>query len=211
MSNASALEVDVHDGCVCLNGPILSPEAFGLVQAIRGIPGVRRIEDRLEKHEPRGNISALQGRGCRTGQSRFDFLQANWAPGTRLIAATTGGLLMANCLARRTPSGLLMGTLGLALFTRAMTNMDTPRALGASASRRAIDIQNGIEIAALAENTQDGAAHQSGVSFHGPGAPTDDALMSQLHHRGSRPPWPPSPAEEPAHAGIPEGRFPPSI
>jgi uncharacterized membrane protein len=46
--------------------------------------------------------------------------RAGWTPAAKLIAATCGGALMANCLARRTPSAMLLGTLGFGMFVKAM-------------------------------------------------------------------------------------------
>jgi uncharacterized membrane protein len=121
------------------------------VKAVGRIRGVKQVEDRLEPHEQRGNISALQGGGKQRGQASLDIMQSNWAPGTRLIATTAGAALMANCVACRTPASLLFGALGFGLFTRALANMDTARAFGMAGGRRAIDINKTIEIAAPAD------------------------------------------------------------
>src|SRR5262249_18215101 len=63
-----------------------------------------------------------------------------WAPGPRLLAAACGTALMANCLARRTPSAVLLGTLGFGLFTRALAG-----------ARRGVEVHKTIEIAAPAD------------------------------------------------------------
>jgi len=55
----------------------------------------------------------------------------------RLVAASCGTVLMANCLARRTPSAMLLGTLGLGVFTRALAG-----------PRGGVEIQKTLEIAA---------------------------------------------------------------
>jgi uncharacterized membrane protein/gas vesicle protein len=155
VSNPSALEVDVCDGCVELCGPVLRDEASGLVRAVGSIRGVRGVNNRLQLHESRGNISALQGTGRRRGESTFDVLQSNWAPGTRLIALGGGTLLMANGLLCRTPGSMLLGTLGLGLLARALANMDTGRTFGVTGGQRAININKTIEIAAPAEKVFD--------------------------------------------------------
>jgi len=58
-----------------------------------------------------------------------------WSPGPRLLAATCGTALMANCLARRTPSAMILGTLGFGLFSRALSD-----------PRGGIEVQKTIEI-----------------------------------------------------------------
>lgn len=60
-----------------------------------------------------------------------------WSPGPRLVAATVGTALMANCMARRTPSAVILGTLGFGLFNRALTG-----------PRGGIEVQKTIEIKA---------------------------------------------------------------
>jgi uncharacterized membrane protein len=150
LSNPSALEVHAHQGCVELCGPVLRDEACGLVKAVSRIRGVKQVKDRLQSHETRGNIPALQGGVRRRGQPRLDLMQSNWAPGTRLLASTAGAALMANCAACRTPASMLLGAIGFGVFTRALANMDTARTFGVAGGRRAIDIQKSIEIAAPA-------------------------------------------------------------
>jgi uncharacterized membrane protein len=58
-----------------------------------------------------------------------------WSPGPRLVAATIGTALMANCMARRTPSAVILGTLGFGIFNRALTG-----------ARGGIEVQKTIEI-----------------------------------------------------------------
>jgi len=60
-----------------------------------------------------------------------------WSPGPRLVAASVGTALMANCLARRTPAAVILGTLGFGLFGRAL-----------SSPRGGIEVQKTIEIKA---------------------------------------------------------------
>jgi uncharacterized membrane protein len=58
-----------------------------------------------------------------------------WSPGPRLIAASIGTALMANCMARRTPAAVILGTLGFGLFNRALTG-----------PRGGIEVQKTLEI-----------------------------------------------------------------
>ncbi|HMC12499.1 MAG TPA: YtxH domain-containing protein, partial [Pirellulaceae bacterium] len=86
--------------------------------------GIRDLENRgqgilhdvgsllgLSRARNDGRERAAAGRG-----RRF-----KWSPGPRLLTATCGTALIANCLARRTPGAILLGTLGFGLFTRAMS------------------------------------------------------------------------------------------
>src|SRR5690606_18096353 len=72
---------------------------------------------------------------------RFNPMQENWAPATRLIAVAGGTVLMLNCLARRTPGAVLLGTAGYAIFLRGLTNLDLAHVLGFAPGRRGIEVQ----------------------------------------------------------------------
>lgn len=50
----------VVGGRVWLSGHILSAEYEALLAAVRGIAGVRDIDDRLTVHEEAGNVPELQ-------------------------------------------------------------------------------------------------------------------------------------------------------
>jgi hypothetical protein len=172
LSNASALRVDVADGCVCLSGPVLADEAGPLVRAVRFARGVRSVDNQLEPHESRGNISALQGSGQRTGDLP-ELFQANWAPGTRLVAGAAGAMMMLNCMVNRGIGSMLWGTLGFGLLNRAMVNPTTSR------SRR-----------------HAGRMQQSGQQQR-----ESSGFESERREAGPRTPWPPASAAAPA-AGV---------
>ena len=113
--------MDVSEGCVCLSGPVFAEEAGPLVHAVRTARGVRHVENDLELHESPGNIPSMQGIRRRSGELP-ELLQANWAPGTRLVAGAAGSLMMLNCLVSRSLGSKLLGVLGFALTSRAMVN-----------------------------------------------------------------------------------------
>jgi len=73
----------------------------------------------------------------RDGQASRSALLPKWTPGIRLAAASCGTVLMANCLARRTPSAVLLGTLGFGLFTRSLAGR-----------HGGVEVQKTLEIAA---------------------------------------------------------------
>jgi uncharacterized membrane protein len=69
-------------------------------------------------------------------------------PAGRLIEATIGTALMANCVARRTPGAIVLGTLGFGLAMRAITESGPASRLD---GRSAITVQQSIEVGAPAE------------------------------------------------------------
>ena len=129
VSHPHAIDVQVQEGCAVLSGPILADEVQHFVRAVKWVRGVQGVENRLEVHQSPDGVSALQGGTPRQG-SRFELMQDNWSPGTRLAATSLGALLMANCLLRRTPTSLLMGALGFGLFTRGTSNEPIRRLSG---------------------------------------------------------------------------------
>jgi uncharacterized membrane protein len=150
VSHPKAIEVEAHDGRVTLHGPVLAHEVPGLLAAVHSVRGVRATENQLEVHE-QPDVSALQGEGHVPGD-RYDVMQANWAPSTRFVAGTIGSALMANCVARRTPGAVLLGTAGFGLFMRALENRPLKQQLGLGRDlRQGIMIQKTLEIAAPVE------------------------------------------------------------
>lgn len=131
VSHPHAIEVDVDRGNVTLRGPILSTEVERFVNTVYAVAGVQKVTNRLDVHE-QADISGLQGGKPRAGQ-RLDWMQESWAPGTRLLVGGAGAALMLNCLARRNPMSLLLGTAGFLMSVRAMTNIDTGTLLGCHA------------------------------------------------------------------------------
>lgn len=129
VTHPSAIEVAAHNGLVTLRGPVLAHEADDLLCAAKSVRGVREVVNQLEVYDSPGNISALQGEGERWGEPS-EWMQTYWAPTTRVVAGALGGALMINCLARRTPAAILLGTAGFGLMLRAMTNLETKRLLG---------------------------------------------------------------------------------
>ena len=90
VSHPRAIDVSVlHDGCVCLTGPILSSEADAALAAIAAVRGVATVEDNLERHDSPEGVPALQGGHVRLG-TRAGLAQTSWSPTTRLMVALTG-------------------------------------------------------------------------------------------------------------------------
>ena len=67
VSHPRAISVAADDGAVTLGGPILAAEVDRLVSCVEGVPGVRRLVNRLDVHEKPGGRPSLQGGVTRTG------------------------------------------------------------------------------------------------------------------------------------------------
>ncbi|HEY7182900.1 MAG TPA: SRPBCC family protein [Blastocatellia bacterium] len=152
VSHPGAIEVTARDGVVKLSGDALIHEVAALLSCARSTPGARGVDNRLRIHNRSGDIPNLQGgQGRRRGGPRFELMQSNWAPATRLLAALTGGALIGLCLRRRDALGAAAGTLGFGLILRGATNLEARRILGIGGGRRAIDFHKTINIDAPVE------------------------------------------------------------
>src|SRR5690606_38997669 len=145
VSHPRAVDVSANDGIVTLRGPVLEHEVASLLRAVRGVRGVKAVDDRLEPHERPGRIPALQG--GRPREQRIDLLQEHWAPATRLLVGTGGTALALYALARRSTLSPILAAGAAAMLARAATNIDTQRLLG-QRGRRGIDIRKTIFVAA---------------------------------------------------------------
>jgi uncharacterized membrane protein len=112
---------------------------------VRSVRGVEDIDVQLDIHDSPGNIAALQGGRTRTGEP-FEFMQQNWSPAARLLAGAIGTRLMLNCITRRGPLSLLLGTAGFAMTLRALSNQELKRSIGIAGGCRGVDVQKTIEI-----------------------------------------------------------------
>ena len=129
VSHTSAIEVSAQNGRVTLSGPILVEEIPELLACVNRVHGVNEVVNALEAHEHADNHPALQGGRERQG-NRFEFFQENWSPAARLIAGAAGASLAAYGGARRDALGAGLGTAGLLLLTRGITNTGFKRLAG---------------------------------------------------------------------------------
>ena len=153
VSHPGAIKVEARDGMVRLSGDALTHEVDALLSCVRSTPGVRGVDNQLRVHNRPGDIPNLQGGQGRKkrGGARFELMQSNWAPATRLLAVLTGSALMGLCLRRRDALGVVAGTIGFGLAMRGATNLETRRMLGIGGGRRAIDLHKTINIDAPVE------------------------------------------------------------
>ncbi|RIK79480.1 MAG: hypothetical protein DCC67_10440 [Planctomycetota bacterium] len=150
VSHPSAIDVDASGGRITMFGSVLARELDGLLAAVRSVRGVGEVQSALRVHDDAGATPDLQGGVERRGE-RYDLMQEYWSPTSRSVLGAAGLGLMATCLGRRTPSSMLLGTLGLMLTSRAMTNLDTFKLLGLGGRRRGINVQTGLVINAPIE------------------------------------------------------------
>jgi hypothetical protein len=116
-SHPHLIEVHAHDGRVALAGHAPMDEIRGIVAAVNGVRGVESVDNELDAELPPEVRVGGRLRGRAAWQA--ELIDRAWAPSTRLFAGLTGGLLMLNCLAKRTLGAMLWGTLGFGLFLKA--------------------------------------------------------------------------------------------
>ena len=92
-----------------------------LLGCVNRIAGVNEVVNQLEPHDAADNHPSLQGDRERQG-SRFEFMQENWSPAARFIAGALGASLAAYGGTRRGALGAGLGTAGLLLLARGVTN-----------------------------------------------------------------------------------------
>jgi uncharacterized membrane protein len=147
VSHPHAIEVYADQGRVTLAGAILSHELERLLRHVGKVPGVHSVNSRLEAHRRSDNVPSLQdGRG-RAGM-RFDLMQADWSPTTRLLSTLGGSALLTYGIRRKDWAGAALGAVGACLFARGATNKGLKRLIGIGGGRRAVDFHRTINIQA---------------------------------------------------------------
>jgi uncharacterized membrane protein len=148
-AHPGAIEVRVNNGRVTLSGPILAEEVDSVLSALSSVRGVKGVENQLEVHQTAENVPSLQGVTPR--QQRFELMQENWSPAARTLMGFTGTVLTLYGLRRDGFFRTIVGTVGLGILARSVTNMPMKRIVGVGAGRRAVDVQKTINIAGPVE------------------------------------------------------------
>ncbi|HJW27455.1 MAG TPA: SRPBCC family protein [Rhodocyclaceae bacterium] len=148
VSHPHAIHVTAAGGHVTLSGPVLESEERQLVRGVQAVRGVHLVENRLDAHRTDEHMPALQGGKGQPAAPRLEFMQANWAPGPRLLAVAAGAVLAGLGLSRRGLAGKLLGLAGVGLAARAATNTEMGQLLGIPGRRRGWTVQKTITIAA---------------------------------------------------------------
>jgi uncharacterized membrane protein len=141
VSHPRAIVVTARNGLITLSGPILAEELEEFLATVRSVGGVTDIENRLEVHQNADKHPALQGGRPRPGEAA-----ANWSPTARLLAGTVGSALAVYGTKRRGTFGTTLGTVGIGLLARGLTNKEMTRLVGVDGGRRAVDFQKTINI-----------------------------------------------------------------
>lgn len=144
VSHAGAIEVTARDGHVTVSGPIFANEVGSLLRAVRRVPGVHSVDNRLEPHTGSGSVPGLQGSGRRPARPMF--LRESWPPAARLMAGSAGLAGGAYGLHRGDTTGYLVAGVCTALLVRSATNMPSRRLVGVRSGRRAIDLRKTITV-----------------------------------------------------------------
>ena len=151
VSHPHAIQVKAVEGLVILTGPILSAEVHPLIERITHIEGVKNIQNDLEIHEDAGDIPALQGGKPRRGE-QFGPFKSTWSPTMRLVAGVTGGALAIYGGKRRDILGSAVGSLGLGMVTRALTNIEAQRLFGMGSGAPETDVNKPVAVPAEAQS-----------------------------------------------------------
>ena len=112
------IHVSVEDGHVILDGDILANEIQPVVRAIKAMPGVYSVDNRLRMHNS-PDIPGLQGPGNRMEGS------GHWTPATSLIMGVAGLVLTAAGAARRDMIGGALAATGLGVAMKALSEAET--------------------------------------------------------------------------------------
>lgn len=115
-SHPHLVQVRAENGRITLIGHAPLGETQAIVAAAYRVRDVCSIDNQLDDQMP---PEAAGSRRRARVAGRAETLAYDWAPATRLFAGLGGGVLMLNCLVKRTPAAMLLGTLGFGLFLKA--------------------------------------------------------------------------------------------
>jgi osmotically-inducible protein OsmY len=116
-SHPGAIDVTAKDGLITVHGPVFKSEMASVLRGVSSVRGVQHVENRLEPHEPNERVPGLQG-----GTMRLT-ARTGWSPTAKLAVGLTGAVLTAVALFRRDKPGMVLGGIGLALVTRAISDV----------------------------------------------------------------------------------------
>ncbi|PTL75556.1 SRPBCC family protein [Vitiosangium sp. GDMCC 1.1324] len=144
-SHPHAIQVNVAQGQVRLDGVALKAEHPKMLSRIRRVRGVLDVADNLQVFKQPGSHPELQGGTVRLGD-RPEFLQHNWSPAARFVAGLGGSGLMVWGLSHGGVRGVVSTLLGSLLTLRSITNIELKRLTGLGGGRLAIEIHKDITV-----------------------------------------------------------------
>jgi len=154
VSHPHAIQIGACAGRITLSGPIVAGEAGPLLDAVRSVWGVSGIDDHLVAYDRPESIPSLQGGRLRNAM-RPEIMQAEWTPALRVAAVLGGGVLAICAMRQRGLTRVALATMAVGLTARGAANMPLKRMAGLTRSRRTIDLQKTIRIAAPREMVYD--------------------------------------------------------
>ncbi len=147
VSHPGSIEVSADsEGKVTLRGDILAHELEGLIKAVAETPGVAEVRNELTSHKQPDNIPGLQG-----GKVPPAKTPTIWHPTKRLLAGTSGSVMMLAGTSRGGALGTFLNLFGLGLLVRAVSNKRVKQLVGVDVGRRAVDVQKTIHVDAPVE------------------------------------------------------------
>jgi uncharacterized membrane protein len=139
------LIVSAEGGRVTLSGPVLHEEEDLILKAAKRTRGVHEVESQLQAFESPESIPPFQSETT-TRRQTPEMGQRSWSPATRLLSSVGGSLLTLYGLTRKGLAKPVLGTAGLVLTARGMTNLDTRALLGLGMGENGIRVQKTITI-----------------------------------------------------------------
>jgi uncharacterized membrane protein len=146
-SHPHAVHIEAMNGSLTLTGVVLRSEHNRIVRTLRGVRGVKHVDDLLEAYADNTDHPSLQGGDAhRQHLHRAEFLQENWAPSMRALASILGAGLMGWALYSRRYWAIGAGVLGGLLLGRGATNVPVKRLVGVGAGRRGLEVMKTMRI-----------------------------------------------------------------
>jgi uncharacterized membrane protein len=148
VSHPRAITATLSQGRVTLEGHVLEDELDTLLDTVKRVRGVSEVVNNLEMHGDPSGVPSLQGAGRR--EPRAELRQEHWAPATRLLMGSFGGLLAWYGIRDRGPLGVGAGVVAAGVLARALANRPVTRLTGIRGGRR-ITVHKVITVAAPIE------------------------------------------------------------
>jgi BON domain-containing protein len=119
-SHPRAITTTLSQGRVTLEGHVLEDELDTVLHTVKRVRGVSEVINQLEVHRDPGGVPSLQG--GRPREPRAELRQEHWAPATRLLMGSFGGLIAWYGIRARGPLGMGAGMAAAGILARALAN-----------------------------------------------------------------------------------------
>jgi uncharacterized membrane protein len=150
VSHPSSIHVLVTSGLVTLSGPVPAEEVDDLIAVVCSVRGVEDVDDRLEVYEEASDMPPLSGEPGPMAET-FELMPGPWSPARRLLLGAAGGGLALYGAARRGRLGAALGSVGLGLLVRGLTDVPVGRLTGAERERSLNETRRAIHVDAPIE------------------------------------------------------------